>query len=698
MRNNLLLISFLFFSLLLTAQQNNRKSYYGGVFTPKGDFRALIVPVIFKDAPLSNSKFRNQDHHLEDWSAGKPQLLPDVIDPISGDSPKWLYNRPEHFEQYKDSIFYNDSKMFYHISNGSFRFTADVFKDSLGRPLAVEIDPDGGRDWSHMNKKALDEMKRIHPDFDFSPYDQRKNNPQFVFDNSIQAAPDKIVDYIVFIYRYSPSWSDHPAPGMNRWTGSGGGFASPSGIMLENYNGYKFAQGFTMMWASGVFFHELAHTLYNLPHLWGTNGTVGEYFYRPSVGWGATSSAGLFQIPSAWETWFLGYTTLVADIKTEGDLKAGNTFELRDYTTTADALRVKIPFSGGQNLWLEYHSIEHPFDRHIWSGRKIGKDVISKPAAGVYAYIEHVSDSHEKIPGVLSPVCNALKPINAAGNFDYEYIDEEPKQNAWGNKLYRFRKLKANPVSGTNPFFYFRADFNKDGIISLDKNYNGAKNEGEPIMTEEIYPDSFANLYQCFGVFDSEWNYSRSSAFLPGDEFGLNSNPLLCSYATYNDKTLKMEPVYLTGLKINFSKVSAPGTVRISLSFGETFLRKNARWTGIIRLPDITADPKADLVIETGKELILNKSGTANRHTQNESGDFINPSILTIDSAAVILLKKRAKLIVQDNSILEIMPGATLIMEKRAKIVIGKDAKFIADEKSLKRHKNSTIVFRRKLN
>ena len=666
------ILTYLFFMLYFAAigQESSRKSYYGGVFTPRGDFKALIVPVIFKDYPLTNPSFVNSNQAIDGWAAGNISNLPDCIDPVTGIFPQWLYNSVEDFEQYRDSAFYNDSKMLYHISKGNFRFMADVFRDSSGKPAAVEIDPEGGRDWSHMNKMALEEMKKLAPDFDFSPFDKRKNNPQYLFDNSVNPQPDKVVDYIVFIYRYSPNWTLQPAPGMNKWSGSGGGFASPSGIMLETYNGHKFSEGFTMMWASGVFFHELAHTLYNLPHLWGTNGTVGEYFYRPSVGWGATSSAGLFQIPSAWETWFLGYNELLADIKGPEDIKNGNVFELSDYLTTGDAVRIKLPFSDNQYLWLEYHAIEHPFDRHIWSGQKIGNDEIALPAKGVYAYLEQVSDRHDKIPGVLSQHCNAIKPINAAGNFDYEYLDELPEKNAWGNKLYKFKKNRENPISGTNPFFYFRADFNKDGLIGLDKNYNGARNEAEPIMCEAVSSDSFANLYNCFGVYNQR-QPDRVASFQAGDNLGLNSNPLLCTFAKYNDKMGQMEAVYLCGLQVKFLK-SSPNTAKISITFGETLVDRNARWTGNIMLPNISTDSLVDLEISRGKEILLDKSGTANRHLITSYDDFISPTKLLVKSDAYILLKKGSRIIIDKGASLEFESGAKLIMERKSKIIVKK--------------------------
>jgi hypothetical protein len=44
-------------------------SVFGGVFTPKGDLKVLIVPVIFKDNPNSNPQFVNSAQWIEGWSS-----------------------------------------------------------------------------------------------------------------------------------------------------------------------------------------------------------------------------------------------------------------------------------------------------------------------------------------------------------------------------------------------------------------------------------------------------------------------------------------------------------------------------------------------------------------------------------------------------------------------------------------------------
>jgi len=693
--NKLYIIFFLFFATLSLAQKPLQKSYYGGVFTPKGHLKALVVPVIFKDGGLGNPAFRNANNYLAGWELKKGHKLPDAVNPLNGDCPQWLFNRPEHFETDFDSVFINDSKLFYTESKGKFLFMAELFKDSTGKPVTIEIDPDGGRDWSHNNKKAFDEMKRINPSFDWAAYDSRTNRPNYLFDNSEDPKPDSVVDYIIFIYRYSTGWAEQPTLGMNRWAGSGGGYAAANGIGLERYNGYKFMEGFTMMWGSGVFVHEIAHTLFNAPHLFGSNNTVGNYFYRPSVSWGTMNTIPVFQNFNAWERWYMGFNDILYDITSEVSLEQGNEFILNDYYTTGDAMRIEIPFSGGQHLWIENRTKLHRYDEHAWKGFAIGADTIATTPAGLYLYTEAVGAKQEQIISVLSDICNGIRPLNAAGNYDYSYTDELPEKNAWANNLYKFKKLNANSLSGTNPYFFYRADFNKNGTIDLDVNYNAARNEGEPINRQEMPDGSYRNLYHNFGVYDTakDADYTRSPAFGSGDVLDMGSNPTISNYQRYEQNKQCMAATYLNGLKISFFKVSNNrSSIKVRVEFKQTALNNNVRWCGNIILPNITADSLPDLVLQPRIELLLDKSGTANRHTLTAAGDFINPTHFKIATGATLYMKKRSRIVVEKGTTLELEKGARLIMDKNTKIIIRPSAQLILNGNNIERHSKSNLT------
>ena len=131
------------------------------------------------------------------------------------------------------------------------------------------------------------------------------------------------------------------------------------------------------------------------------------------------------------------------------------------------------------------------------------------------------------------------------------------------------------------------------------------------------------------------------------------------------------------GLKISFLEGEGMNSIKVKIEFNQNSIISNLRWTGNIVLPNISADSKEDLIISNGKTIRLDKSETVNRHTKTEKGDFINPSIFTIEDAATIRLKKKSRMIVQNGSILEFKPGSVLIMEKKSKIIVDKNSKLI---------------------
>ena len=51
----------------------------------------------------------------------------------------------------------------------------------------------------------------------------------------------------------------------------------------------------------------------------------------------------MFQGFNAWERWYLGYIDPTM-INNEGDIRETNEFVLRDFITTGDAVRIKLPF------------------------------------------------------------------------------------------------------------------------------------------------------------------------------------------------------------------------------------------------------------------------------------------------------------------------------------------------------------------
>lgn len=696
----ILLASILLFALLtpkINAQNKSVTSSNGGVFTPKGTIRALIVYVSYKDQNSANPAFNNKDLH--DWKYNVEHLFPDYVDPSNGDCPSFIFNKEADFEDPSLRSFENFSTLFHQMSLGAFKFIGEVIKDTDGKPLEVFLDPGKGYSWMEMNRLAVEAINKKIPDADLSRFDLRTNQPMYKFDNSDTELhqPDGILDFVVFIHRYSKNWKEQPKNSMRSWMGSGGGFAATGIPPNQKINGFSIADGFTMTYRSGVFVHEIAHVLFNAPHIMGVNNVIGDYFYLQNAGWGVMAPISLFSGFNAWERWYAGFIDLVADIKVEDDLSINNRFLLRDYITSGDAIRIEIPFSGGQYLWLENHQKIHPMDQHPWKGKTISKgETIGDSDCGIYAFVENIESSRSRIFSAVSNKANGIKVLHAGGNYDYELVENEKVlNNAWGNELYSFRRLDANPIAGLNNLFRFPLDKDGDGSIYMDKNYNSSKSEqGLSIYREEIEADSFVNLYGGFGTWNAAYEtYGRSAAFKDGDYLDMNSNPMPLNYPKYNYTSKRLNPFYLNGLALKFEKVKGTQDYLVEIRQQMNKLCESTRWTGHIILPDITKDDKADLIIKPCVKLRLDRSGTVNTHEKRQDGTFVLPTQFEISEGAFLLMEKRSTIIVESDSELKFHQGARLKMDKKATLIIKKGANLDLGSLQPEMHPSAKIIY-----
>ena len=335
---------------------------YGWDFTPKGDLRVLIICAGF-GAPYDN-------YAVSGWAEGSNTFPTCLTDPTQ----RPFYSNPSDFNNPLpiDGV-RNISRYYYEMSGGQFRLMADLFPHRINIDASdiTETDLDG---WFQINLKVLETMKTQYPNFDWSPYDKRKNKSRYLFDSSdvITNPSDNKPDYVVFLYRFALSgWPQYPISGMEKWRGGAIGNSRatiyPKGLA---YNGYTFDKGSgyihyaSISDFSEIFIHETAHNIYNCPHYANANGVAGYYFYGQN-GWGAIKHFGWtpFACANGWERWYLDWIENIeangvnTDIKSATDLNPTGEYTLRDYLTTGDVLRLKIPNGTGKNqyLWLENH-------------------------------------------------------------------------------------------------------------------------------------------------------------------------------------------------------------------------------------------------------------------------------------------------------------------------------------------------------
>lgn len=667
-------------SPLLTYQSRaqNKNSTNGGIFTPYGDIRFLLIFAgLEKDIDSEH-----EDFHHSMWPQSNPSQGVATGKTFMNEYDQLFYSEYSEFnagntDRSISNFLFQMSRN--HPNKPPLRVVADIF------PEKINIKGNAPN-----NDLVFAQIQNKYPSFNWSIYDNRKNYPYYSFDNT-NTAPDNILDYVIIIWR-NKGCSGYSSLN-NNFT-----FTTNYGGSSESYQ-VKSSCGFTVeksLWhipgLKGLFLHEISHTLFNCPHYFNANGVLGNYFYS-TAGWGILAYDKINTCANAWESWYLGWIELepLKDIKEPVD----RVLNLKDFASTGDAIRIKIPYTD-QNLWLEYHDGSTPFDnREAWINDGKG-DPTPMASRGLYAYIEKITDDRAEIISPLSlKYANGLKAMAASGNFDYISRGEIVDQRIFDNFSADFVQQKANPAGCHNGLSTIRGNYASDTLYPnkiFTRNFTNNSKQNvrvcwrtQPYITGNEYYDLMRNN----GEYTYEALGTKMAFNKPGQKMGLGSNPMIIPIQKYNECQETLAPAVLSGLSVEILEVdTVKELVQVRIKFNDVTIRTHHRFTGDLIIKR-NATGANDLVIDRYKTLTVDKSGTPNRMTKGnyksgnfEFPDFTSYSKLTIDSSARILLKRGAVLHIKEGSTLEIKGKAMIEMEDRAKIIIEKGS-YLKTEKNI---------------
>ncbi len=618
----------LFFLHSVQAQQAD--SRFGSVHTPKGRLHMLIIFIRYEDYDCKpNAKAWPNTEEL----------------PAIAQGP---YN--ELFDADGERIQRGESKKnltdFYHLmSGGKFLLTADVF------PVQVPVKwiPEEGAGFfsrqDKLNGAAINWIAENYPDFDWSRYDNRRNHPNFRMDNS-ESQPDSLLDYVIFLHRNLGFQTGMAATGRQKVPGTP--YQVTSGL-----TGIKCNASEKHQWE--YFKHEFAHNLFSAPHYMGANKTDGNKLYVQN-GWGLMSTLSpIFFTANAWERWWLGWSEPQM-------LRTAGKYNLKDFVTTGDAMRIQIPGTRDY-LWIENHQkINHWDDKLFYNDVEKGHPQTSP---GIYMYVvaEPGADRNKPYLQTHNPAhCNLMKVLNGQGNWDFEQTGENVNEYF---KPMAYRRAKPNPIAGQNDQQSIRADQDNDGNIRIGVthgNRDGGSGEMDDLWAEEVNGKANITL-NVMG--DAE------DAFQTGDEIGLSGILPVLNYPSFDKNEQRLSPYLLNGMRILIGEKKEDGSYEISLDFDDWEVREDKRWCGKLILPSpVTAEDRY-LDISPGTSLLLDLGGTPDRGTPHPlTGICVNPTHWAVEGGRSLRLQAGSKLIIDQHSILELREGAQIIIEPGAELLV----------------------------
>lgn len=360
------------------------------------------------------------------------------------------------------------------------------------------------------------------------------------------------------------------------------------------------------------------------------------------------------------------------------------TYILRDFVTTGDAIRIKLPYLTSESstvydqwLWLENHQM------------KTGKvDLNMSQAKGLYSYIQVGKDNLSSFGGLAG----YLYPVHPFGQYDFEYeisglkstnselinefsefgiiSDEVP--NAIGNtSLNVVNKLivgseKANPFTGYNMIMGMAYDITNPNNLN-GTNYYDEIFRNETFLAQAVEKDGvmlptsdfYYLTYPCLG--------SAYDAFTPGKKICIGSNPSATPVLTYQTpssnnfrpnstrQNYDNSKIYLNGLSIELLQQYSNGDIQINIKWNDFDVNSDVRWCGPIVLNE-------KVYVKSGKSVTLDQGLTptkpVNPMTFEGKKIFTDYTILTCKNTSLFKLESNSSMTVKNNSALVMESGS----------------------------------------
>jgi len=452
-----------------------------------------------------------------------------------------------------------------------------------------------------------------------------------------------------------------------------------------------------------IVIHEFAHSLLggNDFHTSGGNhyGTYGACpFIGLQGGWGLMGGYGASLIScNAYERWRLGWLSKqynphefpISANEAHADITRDmgtQSFILRDFVTTGDAIRIRLPYidtgSSNQYIWLENHQVgrNNKYDYLSFSTTSACRD---QGLPGIYAYLQVGRDilESEKFSDVYpSYDTDNLKVISAKGNWDREIVSMTDTVNcvAWRSVNHSESCSKPNPLCGY-----------------VDEQSHFFETQGDRI-TDKTFTDFPWIVYRKGIRYDNlPYLGDNFDAFTDGATLDIGTNPspanTLTCYVSQGGrkftpyKRINTRHIYLTGLSISMDDLKN-GTFKVDIRWDDYTVKNNTRWTGDIIL-------KEKLILQNGKTIQLDQNYTPGQlHRDSLSGYFAPLTTFTAEPSSEIILQKNSKLLIDNNSTLILEESSKLVLEKKSQLILKNGARLIIRKGAEIQNKGGKII------
>ncbi len=681
MRQALSILFILFNFLAFPQEKPLQESRHGWYLSPHGTIRVLLIfaEIEYDVNPANDPQPDGADH----WPKGRlPVWKDDVFDPHPLPIPRSMVTR-----------YYHD------ISLGQYT----VLGDYIDHMITIrESEHNNIRQAHGLSKIAVTEANELEgfrtrhglsvADFDLWERGGKPGLPK-------KAGPDSphSFDHVMVIIRNSGL--THGQGSVDAGSpGSLFGYQADSQSRFGGMNALPFE----------ILKHEYNHLLLggNNFHSGGGNAAqFNSHFINLQGGWSMMGASGSSLLTcSAWDRLRLGWRPEgaqhainaldAAKRPVDGDLDPwkGDTglFIIRDFVTTGDAIRIRMPFIPAdrdqQWFWIENHQGSarngSPTDRFHWEDQSGCVDPLEP---GLFMVMQVAHDDHVGA-SIFGGNADYLRPLPAFGLYDINRRGDTLFQRCpfGGTSVpYLVGRDVMNPLTGNHEQELPVYDRNGDGILEGGEHYvpgtriHHGREDGEMVF---------------YGSPDHAFTMNGKR------RIGMGTNPSTANMMTlvgagkkvlYNGGAPNVRTVYLNGLSVELVKMDQNGEATVRIRTNDVRIDEDVRWCGdSIVLPPLRGVNGRSLFLDERVALTIDRSATPTRidrpDTTGGSIYYSSPTRWMISEGASIEMDRRSSMKLRNGSEMHLMPGSELILQKRAKLKIDGSSSIVL-------HGNATI-------
>jgi hypothetical protein len=655
------------------------KTYYGDKMPPTGRLNTLnfFINIIYDQTPKNDPV---ADSTTPLWLPGRPNTIND--------------NPPAFLDGFMDSeydsanIVGSFTRRFAELSFNQLIVTGEFIVVNIAQSYITPDEPGAPFTYKQLISKTIELInndeegfRTIHGHNSIADYDRMQINYLLSFQKKPPLSNGRIDMAQFFVRNCTKKYGSNDGGGKT-------GFEIKQPLKIDKtlcyfdaatYQGRVGNQDLAHPVIQPTEIHELAHNILgntNSAHMGGGGPVdVGDLVTLEfnKGGYSIIGSSGSSLIScNGYERWRLDYrgaanqNHAIAVNNENSDLTVGDgpkTFYLRDFISSGDAIRIKLPYKDdgalNQYIWLENHQInkngkeEYPA---YWN-----QDCRDKGTAGIYAYYQVGKDVREgSYSDLLPSLTDHLIPISAEGNWDVRLL------SSMGIACISNTHCNIQEYYQPNPFCGY-SDLENHYFNSIPENIIDWKQHRYEFVIKS-QNNIITNTLSDMG--------DKADVFTGSSVLDISSNPPVANVLTYhhtnepNGTIIKSKSktdnrkIHLSGLRIAMQD-QQDGRYKVDVVWDAYDVRDSVRWTG-----DIVLHEKVNLLSDA--TLTLDQNYTPNTHIRNPvthlfSGPSyfrcLNNSLLILQPKSSFVCRNLGSVVLEAGSTLEINDGATLTIE-----------------------------------